>query len=205
MSETQIAAAVREWLLDTGLDDWAIMARHDDRLGWVIRLDHPASAGLVFETARRHLAEAIAVTEKLLAGADELRVASAAPTLVHPEVVGGVRALTQAFDWSRTEVRAVARLLQDHGVLNEAEADWLGDWTGRPISQAEQMQRCRFCGMPVSVEDVEQGLAVQRRTAVAHHRCVFAVEDTEAGPHGWAVLDAEAFSAIRARGPISGA
>lgn len=205
MGETQIAAAVHEWLFDTGFGEWTITVEHGDQVGWVIRLDHPASAGLVFETARHEPDEAILVAVELLAGSDELRVASSAPSLDHRDVVAGVRALTLAFDWSRTEVRAVARLFEEHGLLTESETDWLSHWTGRTMNDTNDVERCRFCGTPVSAQDVEQGLAVQRGSDVAHHGCVFVVEETGPGPHGWAVLDLEGFSDTRARGPISGA
>ena len=52
-------------------------------------------------------------------------VADAAPELVHPDTVAGVRTLAVAFDWPTVQVRAVAFLLFDAGVLTADEAGWL--------------------------------------------------------------------------------
>jgi hypothetical protein len=102
---------------------WTLTLRRDAR-GSILVADHPASAGLIIETgtldhdlAARRIFSWIRQRE--------VAVADAAPELVHPDTVAGVRALALAFDWPTAHVRAVAFLLFQAGVLTADEAGWL--------------------------------------------------------------------------------
>jgi hypothetical protein len=92
--------------------------------GLVLVADHPASAGLVIEidTLDHELA---ARRSSSWMRHREVAVADAAPELVHPDTVLGVRSLAVAFDWPTVQVRAVAFLLFEAGVLTADEAGWL--------------------------------------------------------------------------------
>jgi len=109
----QLPASSR-WVL--GLD------RRTD--GFVIVADHPASAGLVLETATFDKD----VAERRIAPwtrEREFAVADAAPELVHAGVVAEVRALAQAFAWPAAQVRAVACMLFGVEAISADEAAWL--------------------------------------------------------------------------------
>jgi hypothetical protein len=102
---------------------WTLDLQPEAR-GFVLVADHPASAGLVLETgtldhelAARHISSWMRQRE--------FAVADAAPELVHPDTVLGVRSLAVAFDWPSVQVRAVAFLLFGAGVLTADEAGWL--------------------------------------------------------------------------------
>jgi hypothetical protein len=102
---------------------WTLTLQRDAR-GFVLVADHPASAGLVVETgtldhdlAARRISSWIRQRE--------VAVADAAPELVHADTVAGVRTLALAFDWPTAQVRAVAFLLFEAGVLTADEAGWL--------------------------------------------------------------------------------
>jgi len=105
--------------------------------GLVLLAEHPASAGLVLETgtfdrdlAERHIAWWMRQRE--------FAVADAAPELVHPEAVAGVRTLVQAFEWPTVQVRAVAFLLFEVDVLTADEAGWIA---GFVASDAPMVRR----------------------------------------------------------------
>lgn len=66
-----------------------------------------------FETGVSDAAVAEAEVLKSLTHSHEVQRVAAAPALQHGDAVAGVRALVQTFGWSRTEVLAVARLLQE--------------------------------------------------------------------------------------------
>jgi hypothetical protein len=102
---------------------WTLTLQRDTR-GFVLVADHPASTGLVIETdtldpdlAARRISSWIRQRE--------VAVADAAPELVHPDTVAGVRALALTFGWPTVQVRAVAFLLFQAGVLTADEAGWL--------------------------------------------------------------------------------
>ena len=102
---------------------WTFTAHRDAR-GFVVVAEHPASAGLVIETGTLDYDLA---ARRISSWIDqrELEVADAAPELVHPDTVAGVRALALAFGWPTVQVRAVAFLLFEAGVLTADEAGWL--------------------------------------------------------------------------------
>jgi hypothetical protein len=100
--------------------------------GLVLVAEHPASAGLVLETgtfdrdlAERHIAWWMRQRE--------FAVADAAPELVHPEAVAGVRTLVQAFEWPTVQVRAVAFLLFEVDVLTADEAGWIAGFVASVV------------------------------------------------------------------------
>jgi hypothetical protein len=103
---------------------WVLRADRNGADGFVIVADHPASAGLVLETATfdRDLAER-RITWWMRER--EFAVADAAPELVHPSVVAEVRALAQAFAWSAVQLRTVAFLLFGVDAISADEAAWL--------------------------------------------------------------------------------
>src|SRR5262245_41948906 len=75
--------------------------------GWTLTADHPASNGRVVETATLDPGLAAERMERMI-DRHEIRVAGAAPDLVHPDTIVAVRAQTIAYDWSNPEVRGVA-------------------------------------------------------------------------------------------------
>jgi hypothetical protein len=102
---------------------WRLTVERDDR-GFTLVAEHPASAGLVLETGTLDRDLAASRISAWIAQR-EIGVADAAPELLHADTVAGVRALAQAFDWPTVQVRAVAFLLYDAGVLAADEAAWL--------------------------------------------------------------------------------
>jgi len=102
---------------------WRLTVERDDR-GFTLVAEHPASADLVFETGTLDRDLAASRISAWIAQR-EIGVADAAPELVHADTVAGVRSLAQAFDWPTVQVRAVAFLLYDAGVLTAKEAAWL--------------------------------------------------------------------------------
>jgi hypothetical protein len=102
---------------------WRLSVERDDR-GFTLVAEHPASAGLVLETGTLDRDLAASRISAWIAQR-EIGVADAAPELLHADTVAGVRALAQAFDWPTVQVRAVAFLLYDAGVLAADEAAWL--------------------------------------------------------------------------------
>ncbi|HEX8805154.1 MAG TPA: hypothetical protein VF743_13200 [Acidimicrobiales bacterium] len=119
--EDDLLAVARRRL--TPSSRWTLGTEPNPR-GFVLVADHPASAGLVLETgtfdggvAERHVDSWMRQRE--------FAVADAAPDLVHPDTVAGVRTLVTTFDWPTVEVRAVAFLLFDAGALTADEAGWL--------------------------------------------------------------------------------
>jgi len=102
---------------------WRLTVERDDR-GFTLVAEHPASADLVFETGTLDRDLAASRISAWIAQR-EIGVADAAPELVHADTVAGVRSLAQAFDWPTVQVRAVAFLLYDAGVLTADEAAWL--------------------------------------------------------------------------------
>jgi hypothetical protein len=119
--EDDLLAAARRQLAPSSR--WVLGAdRNSD--GFVIVADHPASAGLVLETATfdREVAER-RMTRWMRER--EFAVADAAPELVHPAVVAEVRTLALAFAWPTAQVRAVAFLLFGADAISADEAAWL--------------------------------------------------------------------------------
>jgi hypothetical protein len=119
--EDDLLAVARRQLAPSS--QWALSTERNAG-GFVLVAEHPASAGLMFETgtfdsdeAERHIA--------WLMRQREFPVADAAPELAHPDTVSGVRGLVVAFNWPTVQVRAVAFLLFDAGVLTADEAGWL--------------------------------------------------------------------------------
>jgi hypothetical protein len=102
---------------------WRLTVERDDR-GFTLVAEHPASAGLVLETGTLDRDLAASRISAWFAQR-EIGVADAAPELVHADTVAGLRGLAQAFDWPTVQVRAVAFLLYDAGVLTADEAAWL--------------------------------------------------------------------------------
>lgn len=102
---------------------WTLALERDAR-GIVLVAEHPASAGLVIETGTRDHELA---ARRIASWIDqrELAVADAAPDLVHPDTVAGVRAMALAFGWPTVQVRGVAFLLFGAGALTADEAGWL--------------------------------------------------------------------------------
>jgi hypothetical protein len=130
----------RGWRTVTIEDELLTMARRElgessrwvltvqrDRRGFALLARHPASAGLVIETSTfdRDLA-----ARRISAWIDhrEVAVADAAPELMHPGTVAGVRNLARAFDWPTVQIRGVAFLLFEAEALTADEAAWLSGY-----------------------------------------------------------------------------
>jgi hypothetical protein len=112
-----------------------VLSTEPNRAGWVLVANHPASAGLVLETGTFDWEQA----ERLVTGwmgEREFRVADAAPELVHPDTVAGVRSLATAFEWPTVQVRAVAFLLFESDVLTADEAAWLAGFVAADAPMA---------------------------------------------------------------------
>lgn len=93
--------------------------------GFAFVANHPASAGLVLETSTFDTDLAKRRIDSWM-GHREFAVADAAPEqLAHPDIVASVRHLVCAFDWPTVQVRAVAFLLFEAGILSADEAGWL--------------------------------------------------------------------------------
>ena len=108
---------------------WTFTLQRDPG-GFVLVADHPASAGRVIETGTLdHDLAAHRISSWM--DRREVAIADAAPELMHPDTVAGVRALAEAFDWPTVQVRAVAFLLFDAGVLTADEAGWLSGFVAR--------------------------------------------------------------------------
>ena len=98
---------------------------------------HPASAGLAIDVDpndEQHLLAVLAASSL-----DEVRIASAAPTLRDPERVQSVRSLIKAFKWTQPEVRGLAFVLFEYGFLSEDETAWIAGFAAvdapmRPVS-----------------------------------------------------------------------
>jgi hypothetical protein len=120
----EIVAAVRATLPAT-VTPWAVNARRHDDGAWTVELAHEASNGLVLDTPAVEVADAITWMTTYVAESEEVQRIAGAPKLDHPEAVGGVRVLVQAFGWSRAEVAGVAGLLRDVGAVNDDEEHWL--------------------------------------------------------------------------------
>jgi len=120
---------------------WTVTAVRNDAGSWVVKLTHEASSGLVIETRESDAAIATAEVSKLLAHSSEVDRVAAAPELQHVDAVAGLRALVQSFGWSRTEVGAVAGLLEELRALDADESKWLAAYVGadRPPPQATKV------------------------------------------------------------------
>lgn len=92
--------------------------------GYIVYAEHPASFGLIWDTAT--VDPSLAVVRALgFLEQRELAVVDGAPELTHPDTAMEVRSLTSAFDWSTAEVAAVAMMLLRIGALAEDEVSWL--------------------------------------------------------------------------------
>jgi hypothetical protein len=103
---------------------WTLALERDAR-GIVLVAEHPASAGLVIETGTLDHDLAARRIASWWSSQREVAVADAAPDLVHPDTVAGVRHLALAFAWPTVQVRGVAFLLFEAGALTADEAGWL--------------------------------------------------------------------------------
>jgi hypothetical protein len=123
---------VVENLLPKTARPWTVtVARHDGRIQWSIDVAHEASNGFCFELASARADDVLARLPELLAvRSEELRRLAAAPPLTNASWVMEARTLASIFNWTKTEVRAVVRMLQrEH--LTDDEAEWLIEWIGR--------------------------------------------------------------------------
>jgi hypothetical protein len=125
-AEDDLLAAARRELGQSSR--WTLSADRNAS-GFVLVADHPASAGLVLDTATFDLDIAVQLVSSWMRQR-EVAIADAAPDLVHPATVAGVRALARAFEWPTVQVRAVAFLLFETGVLSVDEAAWLAGFVG---------------------------------------------------------------------------
>lgn len=109
---------------------WSITASINERGRWQVLLEHPASTGLVFDTAASDGFEALSFVLAGLNSNEEIAFVASAPALTHPDAVSGVRGLTQAFTWHNREVASVAFLMFECGCLSEPETAWLAGFIG---------------------------------------------------------------------------
>ena len=121
---SEIESAVQAALPAT-VAPWKVAARRLDDDTWTVALTHEASNGLVVETRHVNAAEAVAVVVEGLDKHREVERIARAPKLEHPATIAGVRAIVQAFGWSRTEVGAVVGLMEEVQALDAEEAEWL--------------------------------------------------------------------------------
>jgi len=124
-----IPSGIRASLGDLA-DDWIITASTSSDGSWIVKLDHPASAGKVLETGASAELDALQVAQRWLADDDEIRIVAAAPPLIHADLCLGVRTLTMVFSWHNREVRGVTFLMHEHGHLTERETAWLAGYVG---------------------------------------------------------------------------
>lgn len=124
--------------LPSSVQPWVVAASRGRSSAWSVELTHPASNGLVIESATSDTAEALARILDILRTNPEIGLVAQAPRITHPSMIDGVRALAQVFGWSRAEVGSVARLLEEGGALNLDETRWLESSFGedRPPSRA---------------------------------------------------------------------
>lgn len=126
----RIVSAVRS-LLPAAVRSWEITAQR--RVGdgtWTLSMSHEASHGLVFESMPVDADATIAALRSMLPRQHrELERVGHAPALTHPDIVMELRALARIFDWTRTEVVSVVRLVEER--LSPDEVEWLTRWVGR--------------------------------------------------------------------------
>lgn len=96
--------------------------------GYVMFANHPASTGLVIETATDDTDRAIRMCADTLQGSREVAIADAAPALDHAELVMGIRTLVTGFDWPAGQVTGLTFLLAEHGAVTAEEAAWLSGY-----------------------------------------------------------------------------
>jgi len=99
--------------------------REDDRR---LELNHPASSGVVLDNCAPLSAgaqEAGTAYVSLLVDDAEFITASAAPALVHGELVSGRRAVLKVHDLDLSARRGLMALLVEHGYLTSDEGEWL--------------------------------------------------------------------------------
>jgi hypothetical protein len=123
MTEDEVLATARRLL--GAASGWSLRSeRRGGRLSLIA--EHPASSGMVLdlEVSDPKMAQQL----DWFCGEREIAVASAAPPLVHPDVVLGVRALARAFEWPTREVKAVAFLMFEAGALSVDETSWLAGY-----------------------------------------------------------------------------
>jgi hypothetical protein len=117
---------------------WTVTVSHRDDVGrWSIDIAHEASNGFGFQLASTSADAVIARLPELMARhEEELRRIAAAPPLTNASWVIEARTLASIFNWTKTEVRAVVRLLErEH--LTPDEAEWLIEWIGRDAPAPE--------------------------------------------------------------------
>jgi len=136
VAPTDVEIGIRE-SLGSRDDRWSVRASLETE-GWEISLTHPASAGLIIETGTVVEREAVEIGSRIIAGSTEIDIASAAPPLEHPDLLLGLRTVAKAFDWESREVRAVAFLLFENGLLTLDETAWLAGYDGVDASMRPQ-------------------------------------------------------------------
>jgi hypothetical protein len=110
---------------------WRIDAKRDEQFSnWSIRMEHEASHGVGIDVPIGNADVMGCVSSWLATVEPELLRVAVAPPLEHPDAVLEIRALTHAFNWTRTEVGAVVRMVQP-SMFNDQEASWLMETTGR--------------------------------------------------------------------------
>jgi threonine synthase len=119
---------------------WTTTARRVEDDSWIVELTHDASNGFIIETGTADPAAAARRVVDSLGRSREIERVAAAPPLRHVDAVRGLRAVVQTFGWSRAEVRAMARLLEELGALDADEAVWLASHVGadRPPPRATE-------------------------------------------------------------------
>ncbi len=121
--EAALPPTVRPWHIE--------VARKGPTQTWCVELQHEASNGLALHSSTDDVDTAIDQITKMLGHyAGEIRRIAAAPALTNPAAVLEVRTLASIFSWTKTEVRAVARMVQQWALSNE-EAEWLIETIGR--------------------------------------------------------------------------
>jgi len=186
VESTPIPGELGSWLGHRG-DGWTIAASTVPDGSWTVVLEHPASWGKILQTGAHTESDALQVARRWLDADDEIRIVAAAPPLVHAGLCLGVRTFVTAFEWTNREVRGVAFLMYEHGMLDEPETAWLAGYLGEdaPVEAASPLGwRRRQFGS--SVTDGGPGWRCgafsMRRRRVARSRLAL---PRESSPSGW--------------------
>jgi hypothetical protein len=123
MTDDEVLDAARQ--LFEPSSGWSLrLERRGERL--TLRAEHQASHGLALDidTWTSDSAEHL----EWWSHQREVAVAAAAPQLVHPELVMGLRTLTVAYRWGAAELRGIAFLLFEVQALTLEETSWLSGY-----------------------------------------------------------------------------
>jgi len=123
MTDDEVLAEARR--LFEGSPGWSLRAeRQGQRLA--IIAEHQAShgLGLDLDSSAPNVAGLLEWWSRLR----EVAIAAAAPGLIHPDLVMGIRALTVVHEWGAAELRDIAFLLFEADALTLDETSWLAGY-----------------------------------------------------------------------------